>query len=357
MNKRRIIALLLACTTLLTACGTKTETENEITTEDGKVVLCNYKNLTGEKKIYQITQTQIDAAVEELLYDYIDYKEVNRASKDGDVLDTTLKITIDTKTLMDEKNYEILLGEDEFGEEFDENITGAKKGDKFAFSVTYADDSDVLLSDNTSLAGLTANYEIYVNSVTEETTPELTDNFIKDELGFDSKDAMYSYIQTELQEQYETESMTDLRENLLQQVVDKSKITKYNSALYDEAKSTTYDGYQETADMFGFDSCEALFEEWGITDDDLEEEILDLVYRTIVVQALCKENNIKLTDEDFTAGVEAYKEDFDYESINDLINDYGEDTLRIWINEDKVIDILYENATITEVEASIENNE
>lgn len=357
MKKRRIIALLLACTTLFTACGKNTDTQNTITTEDGKVILCDYKHLTGEKKIYRITQEQIDSSVDEMLYDYIEYKEVKRASKDGDVLDTALKVTVDNEALMDEKNYEILLGEDEFGEEFDEKLTRAKKGDEFSFSVTYPEDSNVLLSDNTSLAGLTANYQVTINKITEEIIPSLTEEFIEKELGFESKDAMYAYIQTELMESHESESLTELRENLLQQVIDKSTITKYDSSLYDEAKTATYDSYRETATMFGFESPEALFEEWEIADEDLEKEILNLVYRTIVVQAICKENDTELTDEEFSSGIESYTEQFDYESADALINDYGEDTLRIWLTEDKVMDILYENATITEVEATIEDEE
>lgn len=357
MKKRRIIALLLACTTLFTACGKNTDTQKTITTEDGKVILCDYKHLTGEKKIYRITQEQIDSSVDEMLYDYIEYKEVKRASKDGDVLDTTLKVTVDNEALMDEKNYEILLGEDEFGEEFDEKLTGAKKGDEFSFSFTYPEDSNVLLSDNTSLAGRTANYQVTINKITEEIIPSLTEEFIEKELGFESKDAMYAYIQTELMESHESESLTELRENLLQQVIDKSTITKYDSSLYDEAKTATYDSYRETATMFGFESPEALFEEWEIADEDLEKEILNLVYRTIVVQAICKENDTELTDEEFSSGIESYTEQFDYESADALINDYGEDTLRIWLTEDKVMDILYENATITEVEATVEDEE
>lgn len=355
MKKIKILALLLACTTLFTACGTKANTEKTITTEDGKIVLCNYKNLTGEKKIYKITEEMIDEAIEEMIYDYIDYKKVDRASKEGDILYTKLKVSIGDETLVNENDYEILVGDNEFGEEFDQKITGINAGKKLTFSLTYPDDSELLLPDNTALAGQTAKYQVTITKVTEEVIPSLTDDFIQNELGFESKVAMRSYIQTELTEHYETESTTELRENLLHQVIDQSTVTKYSDELFEESEAAVYEGYQETADMFGFESCEALFEEWEISDETLKEEILDLVYRTIVVQAICKENNITINDEELSAGIETYTEQFDYESTEALINDYGEDTLRIWLIEDKVMDILYENATITEIETSVED--
>lgn len=359
---RQWLPLLFAITLIGAGCGSKTSESNHkkaetISTTDGKVILNNYKGLKATQKVYKVTKEHIQGAIDDMLYEYVTYQEVSRASKENDVLYADLTVTSGKEILLKDGNYELLVGNEEFGADFDKKITGVKKGKQLSFTLTYPEDSEVVLTESTSLAGQTVTYDLKIKKITEEVLPELNEKFIQEELGFDSKDAMTAYVETALREQYEIQSLTEVREALLQQVIDGSKVTRYSDALYDEAISATEEGYMETAKMFDFESVDSLLEAWEISKDTLKEEALQLVYRTVVVQALCDKEHITLTDEEYQTGIESYVEELGLESLDELLEAYEEDTLRIWLKEDKVMDILYENATITEVEADIDDVE
>lgn len=359
---RKWLPLLFTITLIGTGCGSKTSESNNqknetISTADGKVILGDYKGLKATQKVYKVTQEHIQEAIDDMVYEYVTYQEVSRASKENDILYADLTVTSGKEILLKDGNYELLVGNEEFGADFDKKITGVKKGKQLSFTLTYPKDSEVVLTESTSLAGQTVTYDLKIKKVTEEVLPELNEKFIREELGFDSKDAMTAYVETALREQYETQSLTEVREALLQQAIDSSKVTSYSDALYDEAVSATEEGYMETAEMFGFESVDTLLEAWEISKDTLEEEALQLVYRTVVVQALCEKEQITLTDEEYQTGIQAYVEELGLESLDELLETYEEDTLRIWLKEDKVMDMLYKNATITEVEADIDAEE
>ena len=134
----RILPVALIFTFLLSGCGSGTKT--------GEVTLCDYKNLSAEKKIYEISEADIEEGIESLLYDYIEYKEVNRASKTGDIVNLSLIATLDEETLLEyseDEGYEVYLGDEEFGAEFDEKLIGVSSGDTLSFSISYEEDSDI----------------------------------------------------------------------------------------------------------------------------------------------------------------------------------------------------------------------
>lgn len=311
----------------------------------GEVTLCDYKNLSEEKAVYEITDAEIDSEIENLLYEHVEYEAQERPSQTGDYINVYITGVSGDTTVIDfgEESFDIELGSAVFGPEFDEKLTGVLAGDKLSFSITYADDYE-----DEFLAGMTVDYDITVREITQEAIPELTEEFIVDTLGYASEEDMREQIAASLKSQYESESEYELREKLIQQVIDGSSVESYSQELYDSCAASVEEGYAGYAEMFGCENVEEIYELFEMTEEDVEQEVLNQLYRLVIVNEICERENLTLSDEEYHAGLERYAEDYEYDSIDEMLADYEEASLYSWILEDKVLDLLEENATITE---------
>lgn len=348
--RKKLLWVLLALTPFtLAACGSSDGDGAAYSDEAyGAVTLCGYKNLSAEKSIYTVTDQDVQSEIETMLYDYAEYNESDGPSENGDSITADLTAEKGGETLFSytgDDSYEIYLGSEEFGSEFDEKLTGVSVGDELSFPVTY--DADFYLAD---LAGGDVTYTVTVLGITKETIPELTDDFITDTLGYESKDALEKEIRADLESANEASSTYELRENLLQQVIDGSTFDSYSQNLYDSYAAGVEANYESYAEMFGCESVEEVYDLFEITEEDLEKEIITQVYRTIIVHAISDAEKLELSDKDYQEGLERYTEEIGYESTDQLLADYDEDSLREWILEDMVLDFLEKNAAITETE-------
>jgi trigger factor len=364
--RKQFVSILLASSMMLalTACGDSSDqTENtlplgdKVETEYGTVTLCDYSNLTAEETYYEISDEDVDEEISGLLSDYTQYEEKDTA-ENGDYIEVYMTGTADGELFVDYSEeagdtYDILLGYNEFGEEFDAKLLGVSKGDELSFSVTYDEDYG-----DDELAGMTVDYNVSVQAVLQEVSPELTDEFVTGTLGYASEEEMRSEIRDELTSYYNSDSAYYAKEDLLQQVVENSKFSDYSKELYDSTKADMDASYEAYEDWLGVSTIEEVYETFEMSEDDIENEVLSQVYRTIAVYAITKEQSLDLTDAEYQAGLENYAQMYaDYYAeeytTDELIEELGEETLRYWILEDKVMDYLYEHATITQVVGSI----
>lgn len=204
---KKLLVLLLAGTMVFTAgCGSNGSTNNSSTASEGDIVYSNdnvelaqYKNLSVEKNLYTVTQDDIDAEIESTLTSYAEYPEVDRAAKAGDYAMLLVTGSIDGEVVMDysteEDSWEILLGEQEYGAEFDEKIIGAKSGDVLDFSVFYEAEEVGEESWLSDFADQTVDYHVEISYITEEIIPEYTGEFVTDTLGYESKEEFETEMQ------------------------------------------------------------------------------------------------------------------------------------------------------------------
>jgi trigger factor len=350
--------LLLALSfTALAGCGKSADdstvsTGNEPLTDavytNDSVSLASYTGLEADKNVYTVTDEALAESIDETMQDYAEYSSVDRASKSGDWIYADFTATLDGTTDYDEEDYIFIVGEEEFGEEFDEKLTGVKTGDQLDFSIEYDDDYE-----DESWAGQTVDFTVTVTDVQKEVIPDCTDEFVQENLGYDSYDAFEEATRASLEATYESESDYELKENLLQQVIDASVILQYTQEEYDDAYAQVESFYSSYADMFGIE-LEEIYSTFGIDDDVLDSDTQDILARSLVVNAILENEGITLSDEDYEDGIAAYMEEYDYTSRDEFVEDYGEDAIRSQLLEDTVLDLLVEKAQITEVSATYE---
>ncbi|MDO5520440.1 MAG: FKBP-type peptidyl-prolyl cis-trans isomerase [bacterium] len=327
--------------------------KTKVTTQNGEVSLGDYKNLKDEKDIDTVTDEEIQDEINVLIQDYVKQKEVKRKSREGDIVELNLIGTADDELIFDyeEEVAQVLIGNQELGEKFDQKLTGVSAGDKLNFSIKYREDFE-----DEDLAGLTVKYSITIKKILEEVAPELTDAFVKKNLDYDSYNDMKTAIKEELENDHATQSEENLRESLLTQVVSNSKVEKYSDELYKDCKQSLEDMYNGMAEFSG-QTLEEYYKINHLTEAQRKDDLLDVVYRSIVVEAIAAQEGLVVTDSEYKEAVKTYATEEGYDSQKDFLEHYSEKDIKSWILEDKVLDFLEKNATITEKEVTADSEE
>ena len=348
---KRIISAALAGAMVLSAAVGASADIADVSGDYGEVKLAPYTGLEVERYVYDVTDDDVEYYIENLLYDYADYNEVDRESQDEDILSVYMTASIDGESVIDNSEEEetIYLGYEDYGAEFDEALTGVKTGDVLEFSVSYDADDEYAM-----YPGETVDYNVTVNAVYEMVIPELTDEFITETLGYDSEDAMREAVRAEIEEENLESSNDDAKSSLLQQVVDASEIVSYNDEDLEAAKEYIESEYESYVDLFGAESIDEIYEMFEVTDEDIDAEALNYLYEQIVVKAIAQWEGVEISDEEFNEGAEYYAELNYYDSVDEFIEAVGEDAIMDTLIEDKVLGILLENAVVTDVEYSDE---
>ncbi len=360
--KKRYLLLVAALAVVVSGCGSANEAissdstadvevsvgdDGEIVTQYGTVKLGDYKNLSATKSVTEVTDDDVEAEIENLQYEYAEYNEVDRKSKDGDYVEVYMTASIDGEVVYDyskeQDGYEILLGYNEFGKKFDKKLTGVSKSDKLSFTVDYKDDFE-----DESLAGQSVDYEVEVVGVQEEVIPELDEEFITETLGYESEEDMKTQVRKDLEETNDSDADYEVQEELMTQVIEASEFLDYTDEVYETSKESVESNYQYYAEMFGYTDADDIYEAFGMTDDDVESEIMDMVYRSIVISAIAGVEDLGVTDSEYDEQAEALAQDYGYDSVDDFAADYDESEINYLILEQKVLTFLEDNATITE---------
>ena len=83
---------------------------------------------------------------------------------------------------------------------------------------------------------------------------------------------------------------------------------------------------------------------------DVEKEILNQVYTRMVVDAIAEKEKIKISDKEYRTTLAEYVDSMEYEDDKSLLEDFGEDEVRFWMIQEKVIEFIVDQAQITEIE-------
>ena len=122
-----------------------------------------------------VTDEDIDAMVQKLREQHLDWVEADRQSKDGD------KLVIDFEGFIDgtpfdggkANDFELQLGSGSMIPGFESGLEGLAKGDEKDLQVTFPEEYG-----HKDLAGKEAVFKVKVHKVSESQLPELTDEFI-----------------------------------------------------------------------------------------------------------------------------------------------------------------------------------
>ena len=138
------------------------------------------------------------------------------------------------------------------------------------------------------------------------------------------------------------EYVSSAKDDLLQSVVSNSMNDGYPQKLYDETLEQLDTSYQE---FFGMTIQDA----FDGDEESLKSMVEDTLLQELVVEAVAEKENIIVTKADLDAYKKEIVDQYDYEKVSDLEEEYTDATLAESLLNEKVRDFLYEKAKVTYV--------
>ena len=184
------------------------------------VTLGDYDGVEVTKYTYEITDDMVQDEIHEELADASEEESTNAPSEDGDIVYLTLTSTVEGEEAGDPEETFITLGQEEYGAEFDQKLTGVSTGDKVEFTVEYGDDIW-----QEEWIGKKVAFSAEVTDVTKSITPEYNEDYVKEYTGYDTVEEYEASVKEYLQESYEEQSYYDEVEALMAACIDRTTFT------------------------------------------------------------------------------------------------------------------------------------
>ena len=158
--------------------------------------LSSYDAVSIELPAEGATDAEVDEQIEALREHYHTFEDASAATKvkADSYIDLAMKATDDKGEEIPSLTTESRpygLGANLFPAEFDEQLVGLKKGQSATFTLDMPADPPIMLS---ALSGKTDKiaFEVEVKAVKKKILPEVTDEWAKDTLGFESAEDLRS---------------------------------------------------------------------------------------------------------------------------------------------------------------------
>jgi len=276
-----------------------------------KVTLGDYKKLKGKKQVAKVEAKDVDEIIERMRTGMAEKKDVKREAKDGD------EVTIDFVGKKDGvafdggtgTDYNLVLGSNTFIPGFEEGIVGKKAGETFDLELTFPKDYH-----SKDLKGQKVVFTTTLKTVKEQILPEINDEFAAKVGPFTTVKEMKDDIKRELEAQKEREAIEKLKDELVKELIELSKVPTPEILVKDQAESIERDMTQNlmyqglTLDQYlenkGFESKE----EWLET--EVKEAAESRVKAGLVLAELSKVEKIEATNKELEDHINLYKKQY-----------------------------------------------
>jgi trigger factor len=276
-----------------------------------KVTLGDYKKLKVESKKITVAAKDIDEIIERMRSGFAEKKEVERAAKDGDevTIDFVGKkndIAFDGGTATD---YNLTLGSNSFIPGFEEGIVGKKIGETFDLPLEFPEDYHVA-----DLKGAKVVFTTTLKAIKEIVLPKIDDDFAAKAGPFKTVEELKADVKRELTAQKERETTESLKDDLVKQLVEISKVPVPEILVKDQAESIERDMTQNL--MYQGITLEQYLENKGFENKEkwLETEVKDAAEKRVqaglVLAELSKVEKIEATNQELDDHVAMYKQQY-----------------------------------------------
>jgi len=319
-----------------------------------QIELADFKSIKLDKVVADITDEEVDAAVQRLA-------EQNRTYQprpEGGTAETGDRIVISFKGTIGGEAFEggsgddvpVVIGSGGFIPGFEEQLTGIAAGETRIVSVTFPENYSV-----EKLAGQAASFEVITKSV-EVPDPMTVDDALAVSLGAESLDKLRQAIRDRIAQDFAAASRQKLKRVLLDRLDVMHKFDAPPSLVEQEFNNVW------NAVLSDLKSQNHTFEDEATTEEKAREEYRGIADRRVrlglVLAEIGDRNNIKVTEEEMSRGVigriRQYpgreREAWEFYQKNPA----AQASVRAPIYEEKVVDFLLELADVTETKVTKE---
>ena len=310
-----------------------------------------YKGLKAVRVVQLVTDEQLAQQLEEIRRQYpLSTPITDRAAKLGD------EVLIDYAGFVGDNQFEggtaerqpLMLGSGTFIPGFEEQLVGAKVGDKVDVKVTFPQEYHA-----TDLAGKEAVFHCTVHAIQTKDVPELNDEFAKQFNGITSLEQMKAMLKEQLQAYADQYAQNKVRDELLKELVKHVEDVVFDEAEVKNEIDIAVEGFARQIEQRGM-SLEAYLQACGRTREEMDAELRpqaeDTIKARMALNEVCRLEGITVTQDEVDA---AYQEvaNMYRVSVQEVKDAYGQDNdekLRKDVLLKKAIAVLEANAEITE---------
>ena len=309
-----------------------------------EVKLGKYKGLSLERKVEKVTAKQVDEEMENARDKQARIIDVDEAAKNGDIVNIDFVGSVDGVKFDggSAQDYDLTLGSGSFIPGFEDQLVGAKKGDKVDVRVTFPEDYHA-----TELKGKEALFECTVNAVKRKELPALDDDFAKEISEFDTLAEYKEDVKNKLMKDAEMRADREYEDALVQAVVDGAEVEIPQAMIDQEAEDMAKEfeyrlSYQgiKLADYLGYINMtrEQLLDEY-------KEQAAKSVKVRLVMEEIVKREEMKFEQDELDAkvaemaersgqDVETFKKGLGREHYDYLANQILSDKLMAMLREE-----------------------
>ncbi len=310
------------------------------------VVLGNYKNLEVTVENYEVSEQDILDKMYETLVDYaVEAADGHTVIQPFDVANIDFEgllngVAFDGGTAA---GYNMVVGASGFIEGFDEGLLGVGVGETVALNLTFPDDYT-----EPTLAGQEVVFNVTVNSL-----KVITDEVVAANTEYTSLDAYKSYYTEYLTKQVADSIEVQKENDLLDLVVENSVITADHTeeiAAYVESYISYYESY--ASENYGVDLDTFLYYMYGMTTEGFTAQLTSdraasLQYKDVLL-AIAEAEGLEITDDEYNEKVDEMMREYGYETAEELETAYTKEALEESFLCDEAMQLVKDNAIITE---------
>ena len=317
--------------------------------EDRNIILGQYKGLT----LYEVESSVIADEMREMMESYAELVPVERAAAEGDTVNINYVGTKDGVafpggTYDKENGYDLKLGSDTFVDGFEDGLIGAVAGEVRELDVTFPETYG-----NAELAGQKTVFTVTINTVKESVVPELTDKFVKENIGF-STTAEYVVAL------YNKRNKESFYEQITKSLMESSTVKTLPAEVVEKEKQSFREYYLAQAEYYGsrmgMAAETALLNLWSFGtmetfESYCEEYANDVVKNMLVLAEIATMENLTLSSEEYESRALVYAYNYGYEDVATFEEEYGKDALLEAVTSDYIMDYIISQAVIVKDES------
>ncbi len=270
-----------------------------------EVKLPDYTKMKIERKKIEVTDSQVDEAIEELRKMRKSEKLVNRSAQKGDKLEISLSVNVDGKSVDEMQKGGVVLGEGRFIPGFEDSLIGVKKGDKKEFDLDFPGDYF-----DKKLAGKKARFNVEVFGVYEIELPDITDEFAKSVLKVDTVDEMKKQIKENLESESIRAGEIQFENDIIEKIVSKTEFGDIPEILITTETRKMLSDLEQQVGQQGM-TLEQYLERIGKKQTDMmldmTPQALTRVKAGLVLREIMNKQGISVTKEEIDKQVEMLK--------------------------------------------------
>ncbi|WP_340561521.1 trigger factor [Streptomyces sp. GSL17-111] len=261
-----------------------------------EIEIPDYSGIEVTVDAVEVSDEDVDQAVEQLRERFASTSPVERAAAEGDVVKLDLEAKVDGEVLPDgvAKGIDYTIGSGELLEGIDDAVTGLEAGGTATFTSTLK---------GGSAAGQEAEVKVDVETVSARELPELDDDFAQLASQFDTIAELRDDSRKRLEQNKKYEQATEAQQKVLEELIELIEVPVPEKLLEDEINTRKHNLVNHQLGQMGMDLATYLQLQDKSEEDfdaELREQAVKGIKTQFVLDELVSKEKLNVSQEELT---------------------------------------------------------